>query len=364
MTDDDRLRAELEALERAAPTHSPVGLSSAGTPGWLRIGLLGVTVASAILVGSVLFSPRGPGQGGGPSQSPSSRPNDPAVASVQDREFMLTISSPHSTWSTEDAIEVSARLDYLGGRAETSIGQGIPPILFGLREAGTEAPTLVGIQQQPCVQYVLRSDDPLVEQFAKGVPMDADGHPDDNVAPFDASFLADPQLHLPPGRWEFTAHTAFDENNCGDGIQLTVSVTITVVDPSSPSSSLPAAETKHAEPSHRATAPPDPSPTAPLPPVDDDPAEITGVLRGAPNMGALCIWLTDANGDRWEIIWPDQYEDAFEGDEAVLLHDGEIVARGGDVITVTGATSRRYGTFCMVGVPYEATAVVAIRGRD
>jgi hypothetical protein len=358
MTGDDRLRAELEALERAAPTHSPVGPSSAGTPGWLRLGLLGVTVASAILVGSVLFSPRGPGQGGGSSQSPSSMPDDPAVASVQDGEFMLTISSPHSTWSTEDAIDVSARLDYLGGRAETSIGQGIPPILFGLREAGTEAPTLVGIQEQPCVQYVLRSDAPLVEQFAKGVPMDADGYPDDNVAPFDAGFLADPELHLPPGRWEFTAHIAFDEGDCGDEIQLTVSLTIAVVDPSSPSSTLPSAETLEPAPSQRATAPANPSPAATFPPEDDNPAEISGVLQGDPNLETGCIWITDAQGTRWEIFWPTGYRQEFMDGAARLTLQGQVVAVEGDSLTVRGSRSRDLGSVCMVGIVYEASEVL------
>jgi hypothetical protein len=70
--------------------------------------------------------------------------------------------------------------------------------------------------------------------------------------------------------------------------------------------------------------------------------------------------LWDNAGNGWEIIWPEPYRQEFRDGQPVLLRDGEVVARAGDRVTVSGRISRDLGSVCMVGIVYEASGVNAI----
>jgi hypothetical protein len=93
-------------------------------------------------------------------------------------------------------------------------------------------------------------------------------------------------------------------------------------------------------------------------PFDDDPAEVTGVLRGDRTQGIDCIWLTDPQGNRWEIIWPAGYRQEVVEGVATLSLDDQVVAVAGDNITVRGARSSEFGSVCMIGIVYEAAEVI------
>ena len=93
-------------------------------------------------------------------------------------------------------------------------------------------------------------------------------------------------------------------------------------------------------------------------PFDDDPGEITGILRGDQAQGIDCIWLTDPHGNRWEIIWPVGYRQEVVEGVATLSLEGQVVAVAGDPITVRGTRSRDFGSVCMIGIVYEASEVL------
>ena len=238
MKGDDRLRTELEALERAAPTGQLPETVSSTARTWRRIGLIGATGVAAVALTALAFGLGRSLDIGSRSSSPDpSEPpaNPPAVAETRVGDFILTISSPKTVWTTEESIEVTAALTYVGLQTNMTIGQGIPPVGFTLRSASGDGPTLIGMQLQPCLQYDVSANQPLVEVYRKGVPITADGRPVDAAPPFDQEFLNDPQLRLPIGEWEFTALTDFAERGCGDDYQLGVSITLQVIAPSSPS---------------------------------------------------------------------------------------------------------------------------------
>lgn len=326
-----------------------------------------------------------------------------------------------------------------------TIGEGIPPIGFELAAASHDGPTLVGVQQQPCVQYPVSANAPIVESFRKGVPMTEAGLPVNAVPPFDQAFREEPDLHLPPGEWEFTASKGFAERGCGDDFALQVSIVVRVVSSSESSneSAVPSAE----PPMPQATPTAMPAPTstpracpgaiadgvlakddegrpilispdydphvqiiwlfpdsvriestpilrimdqdgnvvaiegdhvtlgggygagdaelhacgvierepAQRPPTfDNDPDQVTGVLEGDADLEIGCVWLRDADGVVWEILWRDGYTRDFRDDVAVILYQGQVVATEGDVLTVQGHRPAGAGTWCMRGIVYEA----------
>lgn len=441
MTGDDRLRAELEALERAVPTAAAPTSASPRGPRWIRAGLIGATAIAAIGLTSWAVGVSGSLQIG--RASPSA--NAPVSAETRDGDFILSISSPKTVWTANEAIEVSASLRYVGEEPDMSIGQGIPPIGFELAAASGKGPALIGIQQQPCVQYPVSADAPIVEAYRKGVPLTEDGLPVDEVAPFDRAFREDPELRLPPGEWEFTASTDFTERGCGDKYSLRASIVVRVMRPeASTETAAPTESQPVAMPS------PTPSPTAspracpgaladgvlakdasgrpvlvgpdydssvrilwlfpdsvrvePDPILrildaagkvlaiegdhitlgggfnggdtefhacgvierdhaqqpttfDDDPDQVTGVLEGDADLEGGCVWLRDAEGVAWDILWPEGYTRDFDDDVAVILHRGEIIAAEGDVLMVQGRRPSGIATRCMRGVAYEADNV-------
>ena len=97
MTGDDRLRTELGALERAAPTGDVPVVEAARPRPWGRIGLIGATVVAAAAVTSLAFGLGGSLDVGSRSSSPNPSgppPNPPAAAETRVGDFILTISSP------------------------------------------------------------------------------------------------------------------------------------------------------------------------------------------------------------------------------------------------------------------------------
>lgn len=113
-----------------------------------------------------------------------------------------------------------------------------------------------------------------------------------------------------------------------------------------PQPTTPTASATASDPTDRATAP---APTIPSPaihratPTPDQSqqaidADIIGVLGGNPSLSSGCTWLIDEAGQRWEVLWPDGYQDSFRGDLTVLAGpDGATIASTGDRLGVNGA---------------------------
>ena len=440
MTRDDRLRTELDALERSAPDAAPPIADARRSRRW-ALGLvagtvIGAAALTAVAVGPLRSLPLG-------TVSPS--PNPPATAETRVGEFILTISSPKTEWTSEEAIEVLASLKYVGDESDMTIGQGIPPVMFTVASASGEGPTLGGAQLQPCAQYPVSAEEPVVVGMQTGGFLAVeDGRLVEPRPPYDRIIADDAGLHLPPGDWILTAYTDFNERGCGGDYELQVSIVLRVVtaeglppsaysqgptptiEPSPPSSPRPSARvcatglasgvlgadadgnpllqmTDKASPVLIVWSYPDTyrvdssdvltiydregnlvaregdwivlgggftaddtvftacgvtrEPTETPAPFDNDPPSVTGVLVGDPQLEIGCIWIRDDDGHAWEIRWPEGYEDGFRNGVAVLLREGEIAATEGDVITVSGQRSRAQGSWCMVGIIYEAAEV-------
>jgi len=309
---------------------------------WLRPALMLATAAGAFVLAIFVIGQLPDRSTGGATPSPSAGAG--VSASARNGDFVLTLSSPRSTWTTEDAIEITATLSYDGDEPEVEIGGGGGPVVFSLVQLEGGDAVLGGGQDLPCLRYPLGPDAPLVWPFQKAGAVD--GEP-----PFDLAFFQDPELHLPPGRWEVRAVLQYGIGACSD-LELVTSIQLDVLEAEgSPGPSAIATEPPVSSSS------PDRSPT-PAPTTNDDRASVTGVLEGDPQLEGGCVWLRDQAGTAWEVIWPKDYEATFRDGVAVLVVNGEVVATAGDRITVYGNRPSGAGSYCMVGIVYGADSVL------
>ena len=338
----DRIGAAESRVRVTSPP--PDGRSAAQDPTpWLRPALMLATAAAAVVLVVFVVGQLPDRSTGGATPSPSAAAG--VSASARNGDFVLTLSSPRSTWTTEEAIAITATLSYDGDEPEVEIGGGGGPVVFSLAQLEGGDAVLGGGQDLPCLRYSLGPDAPLVWPFQKAGAVD--GEP-----PFDLAFFQDPELHLPPGRWEVRAVLQYGDSDCGDVQELAVSIRLDVLEAEgSPGPSAVATEPPVS------SSPPDRSPT-PVPTPDDDQASVTGVLEGDPQLEGGCVWLRDQAGTAWEVIWPKGYEATFSDGVAVLVFNGEVVATAGDRLTVYGDRPAGAGSHCMVGIVYEADSVL------
>ena len=64
-----------------------------------------------------------------------------------------------------------------------------------------------------------------------------------------------------------------------------------------------------------------------------------GTLAGAIVNGSVQTWLTDGNGQLTLVMWPGNFRARFDPLEIIDDH-GDVVARGGHVVTVAGGMLR------------------------
>ncbi|HET7676304.1 MAG TPA: hypothetical protein VFK38_00465 [Candidatus Limnocylindrales bacterium] len=112
----------------------------------------------------------------------------------------IRIASPRVTWRMEEAIVVEASLVYLGQAPVVASGSGSGLVGFSVVQQGGPLRMEAG-GTSDCVRYQLRPG-PQAVAFSKSGGFSGD---DPNAA-FYRAFFADPDLHLPPGRWRITAH--------------------------------------------------------------------------------------------------------------------------------------------------------------
>jgi hypothetical protein len=129
-----------------------------------------------------------------------------------------------------------------------------------------------------------------------------------------------------------------------------------------------------AQQSPATTAPPseapsmDPTPTSEpsihvsLAPSTDRPetdgAELTGTL-GADDIEGGCAYLEADDGTRYEVIYPDGWQVSAAPLE-LRDPEGEVVATGGDTVTVSGHEAADMVSICQIGPMFMADEVVSV----
>lgn len=89
----------------------------------------------------------------------------------------------------------------------------------------------------------------------------------------------------------------------------------------------------------------------------DETAVLEGTLGGDAQLEGGCAWL-DADDGRFEVLYPDGYEIAFEP-VRLLGPDGDTVAEEGDALRVAGHVAEDRMSVCQVGTIFQATEVLA-----
>jgi hypothetical protein len=145
---------------------------------------------------------------------------------TRESDFQLAIFSPREVWAAGAPIEVTAELSYVGPGARQVWGPGPGDhFAFDLEEL-TGVRKLQGSFLLACLSFSLTRS-PIAAAFRKG----ADASQEDPDAAFDSTFLDDPQLRLPVGRWKITASAPFSlgPDPCGGArVDLLASITLTV----------------------------------------------------------------------------------------------------------------------------------------
>lgn len=109
-----------------------------------------------------------------------------------------------------------------------------------------------------------------------------------------------------------------------------------------------------AQPTPGQTASPPPT-RSPIPGLGDT---ITGTL-GADTAEQGCTYLQAADGTRHEVQYPEGW-DVQAAPLRLMNPDGEVVATGGETITVRGRLAREMRSICQLGPIFEAVEVVSV----
>lgn len=102
-------------------------------------------------------------------------------------------------------------------------------------------------------------------------------------------------------------------------------------------------------------------------PATDTPSNLeaarSGRLAGDAALYGGCVWLEDTSGARQSVVWPPGYGVRFHDSGFDLLAaTGEVVARGGDTVTLGGGVGSDLQTRCDVDAeaePFVAGTVLA-----
>ncbi len=109
-------------------------------------------------------------------------------------------------------------------------------------------------------------------------------------------------------------------------------------------------------PTDSAPPPATPSPTrSPVPAGSDT---LTGTL-GADTAERGCTYLEAADGTRYEVRYPEGWS-VQAAPLRLTDPDGEVVATGGETITVQGRVEREARSICQLGPIFEADEVISV----
>jgi len=157
------------------------------------------------------------------SATPSNRTGGPVVGTAEDANFRLVLTTPRSSYTTNEAIEPVATVTYLGPNASETMFHAMYPIGFRIEEVGGVR-NMGGGMDQPC------KSTELAKGRSDALPFGKAGSPDDPTAGFDIDWYQDPVLRLPVGTWRIIAYLDVQLGKCGgEPHQLTVENVVRVV---------------------------------------------------------------------------------------------------------------------------------------
>jgi len=314
MTGDDRLRAELEALERSAPSATPRLETVGSHRRWLSVGLAGATVVAAAALTLIALSPLRSVPLGAATPSP----NPPAMAETRVGDFILTVHSAHTVWTTDEPIDISATLRYVGEMEQVTLGGGGIGISL-IQQTGGDG-ELIAAFASSCRRdlYTISPNDPVTETYRKSGRVYDEG-------PFDEAFFRDPELRLPAGRWLVIADASLGLDDC-NGLDIEVSIEIEVV-----------------------ASDASPAPSAELPPYSPEP-ESTSTRQPRVCAAGLAYGVLDANADGNPVLsmgegmptvfivfsYPEDFVIASAPVLTIYDRDGNVLAREGDEVKLGG----------------------------
>jgi hypothetical protein len=221
---DAELEGRLAASEGRIPASAPMPEPPSAQSRWLAPALIAGTALAAVVLAAVAIPPLLDQRTGDATPSP-----DGGVrAETRNGDLVLALASPRREWTADEAIEVVATLTYTGDLPELDLHGGGGPVVFGLSQISGGDAAMAGSQNQPCIQYPIGPDQPLVWPFAKS------GSPDES-GPFDLAFFQDPVLNLPPGRWEVSVQLDYGIGECA-GLSMLTAIEIEVVSAAGPNS--------------------------------------------------------------------------------------------------------------------------------
>ena len=120
----------------------------------------------------------------------------------------------------------------------------------------------------------------------------------------------------------------------------------------------PEGATPSTSPGRTDAAQPTPRPTATPPPSPGRGDTITGTL-GADTAERGCAYLQAADGTRYEVRYPEGW--TLQAAPLRLTNpDREVMATGGETITVRGRLAREMRSICQLGPIFEAVEVVSV----
>lgn len=162
-----------------------------------------------------------------PSASPAPSSEPVFSSMVEDDTFRLTITTPRSTYTSTEAIPVSAILQFKRSQPTTIAGAGSGPLGFGIEQL--DGPVDNGpASRLSCHREDWAPNEIRVLPFTKSGGFDAS----DPMAPFWTNYFNDPDLVLPAGHYRVFAVVDYDLDMCTAAeTTLTAEVRFDVVDP-------------------------------------------------------------------------------------------------------------------------------------
>jgi hypothetical protein len=129
------------------------------------------------------------------------QPPGPVQALDRGQGFELVLQLPRDRFTTADAIEVVGSLTWNGPAPKATVWSGDPgPITFLIKQLDGRL-SVGGVMETVCNHTDFALGVPGIQRYDKSVGF-SNTDPD---AAFYRAFVADPVLHLPPGRWRVTA---------------------------------------------------------------------------------------------------------------------------------------------------------------
>jgi hypothetical protein len=162
--------------------------------------------------------------------------DDPVVATAEDANIRLTLTTPHGTYRPNEAIESVATVTYLGPLDSESLFHATSPILFHVEEVGGNRMMDVSTDL-PCLDTTFDRGASAAYPFRKSGAVSAPGVPSTG---FDRAWYDDPILRLPAGTWRIRAELDVTTGDCGgEQHRLAAENTVTVTDESAPATPPP-----------------------------------------------------------------------------------------------------------------------------